>query len=574
MVSMAKEITVAMWPDVFQEGFTLPEFRDDVPLLPDRVGAVQKAVSRHVLSSQKVRAFLTGLPKGPASICPASPVKELQRYVATQRGVVDKSDPYVNLAFCMELVKPVLDFKRQQVQLALEGYSGEVLSDERALLEATFLLADPVDRLWAAWFSKMAPMCQKMDDDELEAFKAQFKGSLSQWDYTVFRIEGDEIVDRRTWAEAFPEEIDKISALLTELHLRLSDSILRSYVETLRLAYECTDIARLEERWAAVDRVFVKISDQHQVFLVHGCESGYEHPFCVSPELRLVCRTAVDQDVVETYRADAIAYAPQVGLQLEAVEALSAKLANMDTGIFQGVVDAGVCLNFSFAGQVLPNRQDIMLEHGGKIFVDLPTGQLVAKLYREDVNLHCTPGAAGAICRRLLPADFRRYVVGHEFSHPTARTLEIDEALGEARDLLEEAKSTVYGLLFRENAQPTAAVRMRLISFSVARVIRYCKQVVLGNRTIAPYVRESHVLATTLFSSGVISLTEEGLAMDLEQAQGRTWFELLESFLRGVIEAYPAHDISGLQELTARFCDSSEGTDLGRLIAWVNRPSE
>src|SRR3990167_7611554 len=97
------------WLHRLRDGFVCPRV-DGFPM-HDAVATVQEAVETHIMGSQPVQAFFEDLPKGTGTNCPDSPMRELLKYVAQQRGLIDKSDPRVRLRFTTELVMPAMAFE-------------------------------------------------------------------------------------------------------------------------------------------------------------------------------------------------------------------------------------------------------------------------------------------------------------------------------------------------------------------------------------------------------------------------------------------------------------------------------
>lgn len=558
------------WSDALREGFTPPaiDFRMS---LSEAVSVTTAAVAEHLRSSKVVRQFLAYVPKGAGTLCPDSPLDELVKYVAIQRGEVDKSDPSLNLAFHRTFIMPVFDFERENVLEAVRSINA-ITPTELEMFRYAAALGRAHDALWASWFEEVAVPYQMLNAEGKKQYEALAKNHLAAYDYTVpmFDVPGGYCFDREAWAEAFPVEVTRICELLEEMAGLAIEPTLKVYFEKLLIAYAMPIVDRLEQCWADVDRAWVNIPTTCRIMPMHGIESGYEHPFGVSPEFRLEIRTAESRDVIEACRTAAVQHAHAIGLSDTLVDVAKHRLGLTDIGIFVTAIRAGVSLNFRYAGQAAPNRQEV-LTHGGRIFVDKAASTLACKPLIQLVEDHCTKDTAAALKPFITAENQTLHTIIHEFAHPIGRTSEIDTALGsEGRSLLEEAKATLLGTATEEWRDSTLEKRLTLVALTVARVIRFMRKAILENPTVAPYVRENLVAATTLFDSGVLRLVEDGIEVDIEKAKGSAWFDELRQFDRSVLDAYDAHDMDILQVLAEEYCDA-ESQPVASLIAWVNR---
>ncbi len=269
-------------------------------------------------------------------------------------------------------------------------------------------------------------------------------------------------------------------------------------------------------------------------------------------------------------RSSVIQHAKSLGLNKKIIEAAKQKLERIDISVFTCAVRSGVNLNFRIAGQAVPNRQDV-LAHGGKIFVNPSTSRHSTDLYHAYLKESCAPETHETL-KGLVDADgLVTHTIDHEYSHPIGCTRESDTALGgDVKKLLEEGKATMLGNLADEYENNTPENRLRLVALTVARLLRFMHKETLENATSAAYVRENFVAITTLVESGVMTLTKEGIVVNVLKAQSPVWFEHLKEFCVGVINAYQAHDKDGIRQLTERYCDKSKDPILG-IIKWVNR---
>ncbi len=284
------------WENVLRKGFVMPSMNRDTPL-PDAITATTDAVAKHLLHSKLVRAYLENIPKGAGTQCPDSSLDNLVKYVAIQRGEIDKSNPILSLVFHQKIIMPVFEFERKQVLAALQLID-DVAVNELRIFHLSTRLGILLDAFWAKWFEKIVSPYQSLDEANKKLYEKSTRDTLAQYDYTVFDYGHDGCANRKTWTTAFPEEILAIIAILEKLKEVCAEDSLANYFQTLKRAYACTEVELLESVWANVDRAWIKIPPTSRLVPVHGMESGYEHPFCVSPEFRLEVRTAEFRDVI------------------------------------------------------------------------------------------------------------------------------------------------------------------------------------------------------------------------------------------------------------------------------------
>lgn len=571
------------WKETLRHGFSLSEALRQTPIteevsLSEFIGLITKAVSEHLQDSPEIESYLKQLPKGSGTSCPDSPLEELIKYVGQQTGNIDKSDPVLTLAFIRDLIMPVFEFEREQVVLGVRHPSfRDITTVEYQMIWIGCELAHAHDILWMKWFEKIVVPYQSLDQAGKTDYIEMVKYTLATYDYTVFDYNPDKgCVDRKPWAVAFPEEINEIADKLEMLkhasnviHCTEVDPAIVKYLEALRRAYLCIDIGQLESLWTAVDLAWIHISTTCRIIPVHGMESQHEHPFGVSMEFRLMIRTSESRDLIERRRSGVLEHARAMGLDNELLSILSQKLRCVDISVFVTAVRSGVQMNFRFSGQAVPNRQDVLAE-GGRIFLDQDAPSKKLKEAIEYIEKHCARDTAIALKKAISLKSILTFILDHEYSHPIALTKVIDEALGTDKILLEESKATLLGIQGDLWSDSSAENRLRCTATIIVRVLGEMNKTNLENDTFAPYVRDNLVTATMLLEIGVITLSNEGVVVNIEKARSDMWYETLKAYNAQLIAAYTTHDRDALHRLVARYCDKSH-PDVSRLIAWVNR---
>lgn len=574
---MLREVDHHYYSEILERGFVRLK-NDPSATLPEVVSATLKAVTDHLSSSIHVRQFLMDLPKGQNTCCPDSPIDELVKYVASRSAKIDKSDPALNLEFMEKIVRPAITFFHQEMFAALNDCE-DISREEWAMFLNGRRLAEITTELWFKWYEKVVVPFNQLGEDEKKQYEALFSSGFPQFDYTVFDLGRDQdgnpvIRNRQTWAQAFPAEISEIRTILGDLiQTQTSSRQTRAHLEQLGIAYGCTDIEKLEECWAEVDRRWIEIPRTQRVILLYGMENGYEHFRCVSPELQIVVRDKGYETPLAFIRAGIVAVFSHLPLDPEVIGNLpkifETKLERTDVDAFLPVLIGGVCLNFRAAGQALPNRQDVS-EEGGRIFLDPNSCREAEISYAENLKKNCTSATEEALIPLIKANDVLLYIAGHEFSHPVARTAESDAVLGSSLRLLEETKATVGGIPANLRVNSTPNNRLTIVAIMLARIIRTLHKAWLSNPTVANYVTESKVLAQMLISKGVIKVTPEGIDVDVDRVQSYGWGIGFQVLFTEIVSAYARGRCDLLEKIKEEHCDASKG-DLAKLIAHINR---
>ena len=535
--------------ETIEKGFLMPQIENQK--FSEAVSDVLGAVSKHVKNSETVHSFLEKQEKGIGTNCPNSPVNELVKYLASQNGQIDKTDPIVNLKFMQDFVFPVFSFERE----CLKGIvlsNKDITRKEKNLFMISLPICELVDKLYCRWFEKIVNNYHSLGDAEKVLYKNTLKDQLSRYDYTVFDCLGVQAVEnRQTWATAFPEEIDQIVAILKDNDI-LEDEIISNYFSALANAYACKNISQLENLWAEVDKAWTLIPSTCSFLPVHGMEN-YEHPFGVSPEFRLLIRTNNgEQELVNKIKHSTSKFAYNIGVKEKLTSIADEKLKTIDLGVYITALRAGCNANFRITGQVVPNRQDI-LATGGKIFIDLESIKHGVNNYKEFLIKHCDSERKELFSDLLTDTGLILHTAAHECTHPMGCTEESDAMLGEKKSYLEEAKATCGGLAnILENA--ACKEQMELVTFSVARVCRFFTTATYKNSTVKAYVNENLVMANLLINSGLVEVTNKHVKINFSKDGLYKWSVSLKEFYYEVIKGYHSANPEKITRKTDFYC--------------------
>ncbi|OGB74031.1 hypothetical protein A2V68_01530 [candidate division Kazan bacterium RBG_13_50_9] len=569
------------WPKVMSIGLQPPDVRGMA--LPDIARTVIETVASHLETSEPVRGYLEQLPKGPGTSCPDSPLPELVSHVARMVGAqgIDKSNPLINLGWLREIMCPVFQLERQVLRQSIESAQTDGLllaNRDRVLLTHGFTLAEQVDQLFLALFHQLVVPYQSLSEDERKRFAQDVSTQLPEYDYTTYEIQEEDghyrVVGRVPWAVALPSEIEAVCATLHNLIVALSceETEMDHYFRRLLLAYDCREVGLLEERWAEVDQAWIQLLGNFPLIPVHGIET-YNCPCAVQPEFRLEFRTSEDAGLINEVKLKTGTVASEVlNLPPETVERIDRRMKNTDMAIFVGGIKSGFGLNFPTSGQSAPNRQEVQ-DIGARIFVTPMREAKALEIYQDLAKRYCDPETAAHAQRLLTTKELRLHIFVHECAHPLGRSAEIDAALGEMSDELEEAKASLVGMLTAELIDNSVESRQARTAQGAIRCIRFFQKNAMNNPSVAPYVRENMVAAITLMDAGVLTLATDGVHIDWEVAGTDAWTKELSRFGSAITSAYASRMPKAVSDVAYCYYDHGDPR-LQALIDWCQRETE
>jgi hypothetical protein len=145
-----------------------------------------------------------------------------------------------------------------------------------------------------------------------------------------------------------------------------------AFLDHYRLCHASdTDPNTLEELWSELDRKWMDTKGWIQI--VHDIETGYGDPFRMkaTPDfsLRFLDESySKENQIIREIQDHMMEYFQGRNTKISN-DGLSA-LANTMAGIYYIPFKTGISLQFSFSGQSIPNRDDIKIEKGVKIYFD------------------------------------------------------------------------------------------------------------------------------------------------------------------------------------------------------------
>jgi len=231
----------------------------------------------------------------------------------------------------------------------------------------------------------------------------------------------DEHLEIHTAINDLLDELQDIRSRGTSFHDDPEIDPLFNYYSALRSAYTNIDLSRSEELWAAVDEKWMAVTGAVQP--VHAMEFGYEDRDgkTVMPENRV---TMFDSRHYEAISKQCQATRTAIIKHLQTLfpdsKALKGSIGAMEITEVNPTVDAvfsGVSLHFRYAGQTVPNREEVAFEYGRKANIDMDTiavrlakrNKLVSEIFGEEVD---------DIVAQITVEEVASIIVGgHEVAH-------------------------------------------------------------------------------------------------------------------------------------------------------------
>lgn len=202
--------------------------------------------------------------------------------------------------------------------------------------------------------------------------------------YTVITVENtiqqasyDNLI-QVPYAVAFEKELPSIikafdifEESIAQLSLTEQDRAMVTYLAQYKTALQCTDIEVLDKTWEEVDRLWMDTTSWIEI--VHDIEDHYGDPLGVKiiPEVSI---RFLDESVVGAQEQFAAAKQVLKEYYTNRKSAFADKgmspLENSKAGIYYIPFSTAMSVHFKFAGQSIPNRTNVKLEKGVKIYLD------------------------------------------------------------------------------------------------------------------------------------------------------------------------------------------------------------
>ena len=348
-------------------------------------------------------------------------------------GKVDPASPeYDNLLATTSFEKQI---EREMIRDIVRSENKLGLSQaEKIVLLGHCDLGNQFDVLYRKWRKEVVgnellielKQNSKAKDEVLS--RCGLEGKPDGFLYSILKGNVDDITIT-SYAEEFPEEVNAIGATITQMTEELREvdhpeSIyLADYYDAFRNAITSQNPMEHEGLWKLVDQKWMKVSGRMQP--IHPMES-YVDPngLLVEPNLALTFRddraeAAAINELTEVTKRNMIGYLSEEYSDKKSLQTSVGPMQASIAGVFVSQL-AGRRLDFRPAGQNIPNRSDVRIKEGVKIFLDSETMHQRWKIQRDlligmfgedfvktqfDNESNLIPFAAGI------------HIAGHEVAH-------------------------------------------------------------------------------------------------------------------------------------------------------------
>lgn len=387
--------------------------------------------------------------------------------------------------------------------------------------------------------------------------------------YAVVYQRGDEVT-QVPYAGAFKREYRQLNSILTRLRgelggLSQSDRVtdrvtaMVKYFEAYQRASMQTDLQQLEGDWREVDVTWMDVHGPLQP--IHAMES-YAEParLRVDPEFRIVIADEESRDLNDK------AYTTQQRLIRDYDEVYgdyptlrSSLRAMQNSTVLAGttIVISGACLDFRPAGQNVPNRGDVRVEKGVKIFMDaesmnIRTAQM-RKLMEAIIGKEVTDKEF-VDPNHMISAGL--LIAGHEVSHNAFVTPETEKRIGETlQSLIEETKAEfgILALLPKQHEKgEVSSLEMRKIATNmVAESLRFL--LYRNIPTIRPYYNIALASLGMLMDAGFLKKDGDRWSINQDEASVTNFFGLVTKAFNELANVYDNYDPKGAQDFSSKY---------------------
>lgn len=319
---------------------------------------------------------------------------------------------------------------------------------ERVVLLGSCDIGDQMDLLYREWRGEVVgnpflTRLSRMEPAEKRQFLQQMgvAGERDNYLHAVLSERDGQIISR-TYAQAFPEPVTEAGAVITRMveDLRKMDDSeaagLASYYEAFGRALTSTDYAQDANLWKEVDQTWMKVQGRMQP--IHPMES-YVDPngLLVEPEYALGFRDTRDRAAAVNDRADItktrmIQWLEGTFSDKASLQASLAPMRSSLAGVYTMLV-SGRRLDFRPAGQNIPNREEVRINDGVKIFLDMLTMDqrwIIQRKFLVQIFGEAKVVAIFDTEPDLIAMAAGGHVAGHEVAHNAFIELGTREALG------------------------------------------------------------------------------------------------------------------------------------------------
>lgn len=426
---------------------------------------------------------------------------------------------------------------------------------EALILKQSLLLAPVIDQMYFKWreamiFSDLGKKLKEMGPEKAAQYLEEQKATNS---YTIPVLENDK-VSQTPYAVFFAEETAKLIQIFNDLIGKLktfsqNDEIIAftNYFQALNEAFGETNPDLLEQKWRAVDEVWMAVKSDFQP--IHPMES-YVDPARLRVDLEF--RVVIPDENAMALNAAVKITQSRLIRDLQKIypnhQTLKQSVPPMEScKVLAGttIVMSGWCLDFRSAGQNVPNREEVKLEKGVKIFLDTKSLELRGSLMKKLAET-----IFGEVAKKeyhdqdyLISAGI--IVTGHEVAHNAFVTPESDKKIGQTlRSLVEETKATMSSLVILPEWLQKQEISQEMLKQVVMVLVGESLRELLmeGKETVKPYYITGVAHFNLLIGAGVISKKESSWVLDLSQEKVTQFFLDLKKAYDLLVDSYETYD--------------------------------
>lgn len=462
---------------------------------------------------------------------------------------------------------------------------------EHVVVRGGLRIASVFDNISLRWRQTMvnSQLGQRLQEMGAENAAQWLKERDAVNPYAVVYQRGDEVT-QVPYADAFKREYRQLNSILTKLRgelgdLSQSDRVIAmvKYFEAYQKASMQTDLGQLEGDWREVDLTWMDVHGPLQP--IHGMES-YAEParLRVDPEFRIVIADEESHDLNDR------AYTTQQRLIRDYDEVYggyptlrSSLQAMQNSTVLAGttIVISGACLDFRPAGQNVPNRGDVRVEKGVKIFMDAESMNIRTAQMRRLMGAIIGKEATD---KEFVDPDHMisagLLITGHEVSHNAFVTPDTEKRIGvtlqSLKSLIEETKAEfgILALLPKQHERgEISSVEMRKVAtHMVAESLRFL--LYRDIPTIRPYYNIALASLGMLMDAGFLKKDGGRWSINQDEASVTNFFGLVTKAFSELAHVYDGYDPKGAQDFSSKyFVETPQIMELQALAKSAENPN-
>ena len=469
-------------------------------------------------------------------------------------GKVDPASPeYDNLLATTSFEKQI---EREMIRDIVRSENKLGLSQaEKIVLLGHCDLGDQFDELYRKWRKEvvgnelLTELKQNPKAKNEVLARCGLEGKPDGFVYSILKGNVDDITIS-SYAEEFPEEVNAIGATISQMtgELREVDHpesiYLADYYDAFGNAITSQSPMEHEELWKLVDQKWMKVSGRMQP--IHPMES-YVDPngLLVEPDLALTFRddraeAAAINELTEVTKRNMIGYLSEQYGDKESLKVSVGPMTSSIAGVFSSQL-AGRRLDFRPAGQNVPNRSDIRIRDGVKIFLDSETMHQRWKIQRDlligifgedfvktqfDNEPNLIPFAAGI------------HVAGHEVAHNAFIQEDTRDLIGAGQYAqIEEHKADTTILTAAPKWLDLNEQRTFLKAIFAGEVRNLASK---NDESHKPYYNSAVFIINQMIEAGMVFHDKQGWHYDDGETKLKTFFENARNIM--TTELVPVYD--------------------------------